>query len=294
MKRLTYSGRKAMYGRAFISIWAIGVLLFFILPFIKTLIYSFNDVSTGSVGLVLEPLGLDNYVRIFTKDAEFLPLLTSSLTSLLYRVPLVVAFSLFIAVMVNRKFIGRTFFRAVFFLPVVVLSGSIMILFKSDVVAAMLFSSDDSGTKLFEGMTILTDFLSTFGFGEKLLGILQSIVGMVLDVCWDSGVQYLLYLAALQGIPMTLYEAARVEGATKWDEFWKITFPSTRPTLFLCVIYTIVTSTQGSGVVGYVKTQAFTKFDYGYASSIAMIYLVICLVLVGIVSWILRKWVEAA
>lgn len=294
MKNLTYSGRKAWYGRGFISLWVLGVLFFFIIPFVKTLIFSFNDITTGASGLQLEMVGFEKYIQLFTKDAEFMPKLSSTLISLLYQVPLVVAFGLLVAVILNRKFPGRTFFRAIFFLPVVVLSGSIMLLFKSDVLAVSLFASDSAGSQLFDDITILKDFLTSLGLGDAVLGVLQKIVSMVVDVCWACGVQYLLCLASLQGISATLYEAAKVEGATKWEEFWKITYPLTRPTLFLCVIYTLVVNTRNSLVVDYVKIQAFTKFDYGYASSIAMVNLVIVLVIVGVVAFLLRRWYQDA
>ncbi len=294
MKKLSYTARKAMYGRGFIALWVLGVLFFFIVPFIKTVWYSFNDITSGFDGLLLTPVGFDKYVQLFRKDAEFMPKLSSMLVELLYQVPLVVAFALLVAVILNRQFPGRTLFRAIFFLPVIVLSGSIMILFKSDELAVALFASDSAGAELFDNITMIKDLLASLGIGEAMLGVLQKIVGMVVDVCWACGVQYLLCLAALQGIPSSLYEAARVEGATKWEEFWKITYPMTRPTLFLCVIYTIVANTRNSGVIEYVKTQAFTKFDYGYASAIAMVDLLVVLAVVGLVAFLLRKWYRNA
>ena len=121
MKKLSYTERKAMYGRGFILLWVLGILFFFIIPFIKTIIYSFNDITSGANGLVLEFVGFEKYLKLFKQDAEFLPKMASTFGQMLYTVPLIVAFSLFVAVILNRKFPGRTFFRAVFFLPVIAL-----------------------------------------------------------------------------------------------------------------------------------------------------------------------------
>ena len=294
MKKMSYSERKAMYGRGFILLWVLGVLFFFIIPFVKTIMYSFNDITSGANGLVLEFVGTQKYTRLFRQDAEFMPKMVSSFVQMLYTVPLVVAFSLFVAVILNRKFPCRTFFRSVFFLPVVVLSGSIMVLFKSDVIASSLFTGNDSGAKLFDDITVLKDFLTSVGLSETVMTVLQNIVSMVVDVCWNCGVQYLLCLATLQGIPTSLYEASDVEGATKWEAFWNITYPLSRPTLFLCVIYTIVINARESLVLSYAKIQAFTKFDYGYSCSIAMIYLLVLMAFVGIVSLLLRRWYQDA
>lgn len=294
MKKLSYSERKAMYGRGFIFLWVLGILFFFAIPFVKTIIYSFNDITSGADGLILEFVSFEKYSKLFKQDAEFMPKMVSTFVQMLYTVPLIVAFSLFVAVILNRKFPCRTFFRAVFFLPVVVLSGSIMILFKSDVIATSFFSGNDTGAKLFDDITILKDFLASVGLSEKLMGILQNIVSMVIDVCWNCGVQYLLCLATLQGIPTSLYESSDVEGATKWEQFWKITYPLSRPTLFLCVIYTIVINSRDSSVLAYAKTQAFTKFDYGYSCSIAIVYLLALLIVVGLVSLLLKRWYQDA
>lgn len=289
MKNIRYSTRKAMYGRAFISIWALGVLLFFIVPFVQTIVYSLCKVTTDNNGIVLTPVGMDMYKRIFTLDAEALPKLSTSLLSLLYNVPLIVMFSLLIAVILNHGFPCRTFFRAIFFMPVIVMSGSILLLFKSDNIAMMLFGGTESGQKVFENITLLNDLFTNWGWGEKLILVLESIVSRVLNVCWSSGVQIILCLSALQSIPESLYEASRIEGATKWEEFWKITFPMSTPVLFVCVIYTIVKEGGGS-FMQYAKYVSFTSMDYGYGSALSVFFCVVIVLVIGMVSFVLRGW----
>lgn len=291
MKKLSYERKKAMYGRAFISVWVIGVLLFFAIPFVKTLIYSFNDVSfSGGNGLSLEFLGIESYKRMFTADNEMLPKLTDMLLSLLYNVPVTVMFSLFIAVVLNAPFRGRAIFRSIFFMPVIVMSGTIMLLFKSDEVAMLLFNTTDAGNNFFENITILNELFTNFGWGEEFIGIIQNIVSGVINVCWSCGVQYILCLAALQGIPDSLYEVARVEGATKWEEFWKLTFPMCRPVLFVCIIYTVITNASEGQFTNYIQSVSFTDFDYGYASALAMLYCLTVLLILGFIAFLLKSW----
>lgn len=296
MRKLSYMSKKAMYGRGFIFLWTVGVALFFVIPFVQTIIYSFSNIKVdkGGSGFLLQFAGAEVYKKMFTVDAEFLPRITSSLLSLIYDVPLIVMFALAIAVLLNAKFPGRTFFRAVFFLPVIVMSGTIMLLFKSDSFAAMLFVNNGTGKDVFDNITVLNDIFSNVGFGEKIISFLQTVVSKVLDVCWSSGVQFLLCLAALQGIPSSLYEASKVEGATKWDEFWKITFPMSTPVLFICVIYTIVVYVQNNNFTAYIKQISFTNFDYAYGSALSMFYCLTVLIIIGVVSVVLRKWNQNA
>lgn len=294
MKKMSFTARNAMYGRGFISIWALGILLFFIVPLVQTVIYSFNDITTDNNGIVLTPAGIQNYLRMFTIDAEALPAMSSALLGLLYNVPLTVMFALLIAVMLNEKFVGRTVFRAIFFMPVIVMSGSVMLLFRSDNIASMLFGGSEAGQTLFQNITVLNDLFANLGWGEQIIGVLETVVSKVMDVCWYSGVQIILCMAALQSIPDTLYEAARVEGATKWEEFWKITFPMSTPVLFVCVIYTIIEQAGSGAFTNYIAKTSFDNGNYGYGSALAMFYCLAIVVVIGLVSLLLRNWIRNA
>ena len=294
MKKLSFTARNAMYGRGFISIWALGILLFFIVPLVQTVIYSFNDITTDNNGIVLTAAGLANYLRMFTVDAEALPAMSTALLGLLYDVPLTVMFALLIAVMLNGKFFGRTLFRAIFFMPVIVMSGSVMLLFRSDNIATMLFGGSDAGQTVFQNITVLNDLFTNLGWGEQIVEVLQTVVSKVMDVCWYSGVQIILCMAALQSIPDTLYEAARVEGATKWEEFWKITFPMSTPVLFVCVIYTIIDKASQGVFTNYIQNVSFDNGNYGYGSALAMFYCLTIVAVIGLVSLLLRNWIRNA
>jgi len=238
--KLSYQSRKSMYGRLFVSIWVIGVLLFFVTPFFKTLFFSFNTLRLdGTTGMRTEFAGLTHYIRMLSLDAEFLPKLSTVFMNLLYETPIITAFSLFVAILLNREFRGRLFFRSVFFLPVIVMSGVVISLIKGNSGAGNLIDQTKSAD-FFAQITVINDLLSGFNFGTEIITVVTEIVSRVIDTVWKSGVQIILFLAGLQSISGHLYEAAKIEGATKWEEFWKITFPLISPVMIIAIIYTIL------------------------------------------------------
>ena len=289
MKRLSYERKKSMTGRAFILVWVIGGLVFFVVPFIRTVFYSLNTLNFRT--LETSPAGAAYFSRLFTKDTGFLQNLSTVLMNLLYEVPIIVLFSLFIAVLLNQKFAGRLFFRAVFFLPVVVMSGVVFTLLRQDVQSADIMQQTGSGTAAFSNLTLLSDLLSSFGFGESLIDFISQVVDRVIDTAWKSGVQILLCLAGLQSISIGLYEAARMEGATKWEEFWKITFPMVTPVLLVSVIYTIIDSFTANGnvMMAYINNVSFQNFEYSYGCAMSLTYCGVMLVIIGVVAGVIGR-----
>lgn len=283
MKRLSYERKKAMTGRVFISIWIIGVLLFFVVPFIRTILYSVNTVNFRNMNMTA--VGFEYFSRLFTKDTNFVQKLTTVMMNLLYEVPIIVMFSLFIAVLLNQKFVGRLFFRAVFFLPVIVMSGVVFTLLRQDTQSAEIMQQAGNGSAVFSDLTLVSDLLSSFGFGDSLISFISNVVDRVMDTVWKSGVQILLFLAGLQSISTGLYEAARIEGATKWEEFWKITFPMVTPILLVSVIYTIIDSFTATEnvIISYINEVSFQNFEYSYGCAMSLTYCIIILAIIGLV-----------
>lgn len=285
----SYERRKANTGRMFISIWAVGIVLLFIMPLVRTVIYSLNTLDLHTMST--RPAGLSYYLRLFTGDTVFVQDLTAALTDLLYQVPIVVMFSLFIAVLLNRRFPGRLFFRAVFFLPVVVMSGVVYSILKGDAHSTEIVNSAAGAVDAFNELGALQDLLGSFGAGEKLIGFMSGVVSRVLDTVWQSGVQILLFLAGLQSVSPALYEAARMEGATKWAEFWKITFPMLSPVLLVSVIYTVIDSftAESNAVIGYIKEVSFHNFEYSYGCAMSLTYCAVILFSIGLVALLMRR-----
>lgn len=289
--KLSYQSRKAMYGRLFVSIWVLGVLLFFVTPFFKTLFFSFNTLRLdGTSGMRTEFAGLTHYIRMLNQDAEFLPKLSNVFMNLLYETPIIAAFSLFVAILLNRNFKGRLFFRSVFFLPVIVMSGVVISLIKGNTGAGDLLNQGQS-TEFFAQITVINDLLSSFNFGSEIIKVLTEIVSRVIDTVWKSGVQIVLFLAGLQSISGHLYEAAKIEGATKWEEFWKITFPLISPVMIIAIIYTIIDSFTyfDNLIMNYINTVSFVKFEYSYGSAISMVYCLIIILFIGIITFLLNR-----
>ena len=260
------------------------------------MLYSFSTIRFQNAGMTVELEGLSSYIRMFTKDADFLPKLSWVFGDMLVQLPVIVMFSLFAAVLLNMQFRGRLVFRTIFFLPVIVMSGVIISLIQGEYTGnTQLLAQADSSGQMFTDITVLNDLLGSFGFGNAFISVLTDIVSQVIDVCWRSGVQILLFLAALQGIPSQLYEAASIEGATKWEAFWKITFPMSLPVLYLTIVYTVIESFTAADneMMEYIQAVSFNKFDYAYGSAIAMVYCVAILLIVGLITLLMRRWMSA-
>lgn len=293
MKRRSssFERKRARAGLFFVAPFILGLALFFVKPLIDTVRYSFCTLQVNyETGFQTTFEGLRYYRQMFLSDPDFLLNIQSVLTKLLVRVPTVIVFSIFAALLLNREFRGRLFFRAVFFLPVVVMSGAVASLVRSDSTAMSMMGSTSGGMAALD-MTVLNDLLSSTSLGEGFSSFLSTAVSSVVDISWVSGVQILLCLAGLQSISPSLYEAAKMEGASSWSEFWKITFPMCMPILFLVVIYTIIDSftDPDNAVIKMISTQAFSNFQYSYASAVAVVYSLAVLILIVLVTLLIGR-----
>lgn len=283
MKKSSFSleRRNAMAGRMFCLPLYIGVLLFFGLPLLQSLWYSFNTVTADVGGFVTEFVGLDNFTEIFRRNLYFVPALKNSLLELLYKVPVVLIAALFFAIILNQKFRGRVLTRAIFFLPVIIASGVVLSIITSDSAANSMMNgvSADSGSGSYGSIfdsSALQDFLVQTGLDSKMVSYFGRIANNMFDLLWMTGIQMIMFLAGLQSIPPTLYEASAMEGATGWENFWMITFPSLTPMLLVNIVYTIVDSFTDTG--NSVMSQIYKQYNglyYGVASAMSWTYFVI-------------------
>lgn len=238
MKKLSYERKKSYYGYLFISLWAVGFVIFFLFPFITSVRYSLAEVSIQQGYVGLKSCGFDNYKNLFIKNPEFLPAFTDTVTSVAMKSPLIIIFSLFIAVVLNQKFKGRTFFRAIFFLPVIISSGIAIEIINGNYYLGLI-SSGGRASALFESQSI-SEMLINSGVPQSAVDYILGIVNDIFGLIWNSGIQILIFIAGLQSIPTTLYEVANVEGSNGWTTFWKITVPMLAPMLVVNVFYTVV------------------------------------------------------
>ncbi len=288
-KMLDLSQQQARAGWLFISPFIFGVCMFFIIPLIKSFWYSLTDVQFVLGGTITTWNDFGNYVEAFRGDVDFLPMLGTSLGNILWQVPVIIIFSMFIALILNQKFRGRVFARAIFFLPVIVTSGIIISIINNDYYAGQVEQGGQTASMFSVGS--IQTILMNSGFSDELIELFVTIADNIFNITWKSRVQILLFLAGLQSVPGQLYEAAKVEGATAWETFWKITFPMITPQIIINVTYSVVDSFTDyeNQVMQYVYDLGFFQMRYGYSSAVAWIFFICIIAILGIVNFFLNK-----
>lgn len=226
-KGLTLKGRRAIYGYLFLLPWIVGFIAFTLYPLIFSVRLGFNEVHLDPNGMKMIWQGGHYYDLAWNVDTTFKLNLTDTITSILCSTPVVLVFSLIIALLLNNKYPLRTFFRTVFFFPVVIMSGPAI----SELLTAHSLDFSERAPAVFEFIDILPDILK-----EPTLYVLNNLV----LILWFSGVQILIFLAGLQKISPDIYSAAEIDGAGAWEKFWKITLPYISPMMLLCAIYTVI------------------------------------------------------
>lgn len=271
--------RSTITGTLFFLPWLIGFFAITAYPLVYSLVICFNQVQIKPGAIELNPVGWEYFRQAFAVDTEYPTKLLSSLASVLMGTPLVVVFSLVIALLLNRRFRGRTVYRIVFFLPVVIMSGPVMSELMTES-SAMSINMDIMGLR-----SILMEL--DYGWARILLTFLNSFV----RILWFCGVQIIVFLAGLQKIDRNMYEAAAIDGATAWEAFWKITLPHLRPIILLNAIYTIIEmgtaaddATNGK-IVGAIRDIAR---PYSYAAVLSWIYAFGLLLLILLAFLLLR------
>lgn len=273
VKPRNYGKQKALWGIAYVTPWLVGFIFFFLIPLLSSLIYSFSEVTANSQGISISLKGLTNYVAAFTVNTSFNRLLTEAIVDMVVNVPLIVIFSLFLAVVLNQKFLGRSFARAIFFLPVILASGVILTLESGSLVQAInAQNAGSSGLINALGSFELERLMLQAGVSETIVNYLTGAVDRIYEIVSQSGVQILIFLAAIQTISPQLYEASKMEGATGYEAFWKITFPMVSPMILVNMIYTIIDSFSRNELTDLIRTTGFVQFDFGLSSAMAWIY----------------------
>ncbi len=271
--------KKSTYGFLFVLPWIIGMILFFIVPLFQSLYYSFCYVSPEPGELYTEWEGLANYNYIFNDDQYFKTNLITSLSGFFTTMPIVVIVSLILALVLNGEFKGRIIFRGIFFIPVIVATGVVMSLLSRDfagngaIIQLSTTVAEDSYSAIGSGGGMdFTTLLNSLELPEELTQQLNTMITNIFNTIWNCGIPVVLFIAGLQTIPPQLYEASRVEGATKWEEFWYITLPMIGQTLLLVIVFTVIeVLTQSDNLV---ITQAYDQMinNMNYYESAAMLW----------------------
>lgn len=280
------------YGYSFVAHWIIGLVAFFFIPLIYSIIYSFSSIKVEASGLVLDWVGLYNYDATLFKNPDYLNQVRDAIISMFYSLPMVIALSLILAVLLNQKYKGRTIMRILFFLPVIIESSVVIRLLSDTSINVPIFNFSTDG----QGFMDYEMILSNLNLPPQITEFLTFFLSNAVSLTWSCGVQIILFLAGLQSIPESLYEVSKIEGANKWDEFWQITVPMLRHVLSLVIIYSMIsrfTSSTNEVVASSLKLMQVN--DYSTAAAMLWFYFVVVLAVIGIVLFLynhycLKKW----
>ena len=292
--RISYAAQRRLLGFTFLIPFLLGFLMFFALPLVNTVIYSVNHITVDEVGAMkLDPVGVQNYidlvtVEVSTQSQQILRVLVDENTNVLVNMPLITLFSLFLALLANRKFRGRALVRMIFFLPIIlgleVVTDMLTVTTGSDWVVA--------GGGLFSQSLVARLLIRYTAIPATYLNPLIAFVENIFSIISRSGVQTLVFLAALQSISPSMYEVAKIEGATAYETFWKVTIPSILHILLFVVIYTIVDLFLASQIAQEAYSFAFEKNKIGIGSALSVVYILNVLLVLGLVLLLTRKAVN--
>ena len=278
------------FGYVFLAPWLLGLISFFIIPFFKSIGYSFMQIKIGESGLLTDWVGFANFKYMLFEESNFVRNVVTELQGLVSNVPIILIFSVMIAMLLNQKFRGRLFARSLFFIPVIIASSLVIEIIQNDVFTKSGMRGDMSA--IFQA-GVVSDLMENLAISSSITNFLTSTASKIFDLTWKSGVQILLFLSALQRIPPTYYEVASVEGANAWEAFWKITFPVLSPTCLLVTVYTIVdTFTDSSNAVMGSILDRLDEMKYGYASASAVVYFLVILAVLGLLMLLVGRKVE--
>ncbi len=294
--------KKARAGWWFVLPFVLGLIIIYFPILVTSIWYSFNliHVQAGG-GFTLEFVGFENYGEALFSDPDYLKILIGSIKQLIFDIPAIVIFSLFMAIVLNQKMIGRGVFRAIFFIPVIISTGIIDSIDQSNVIYQYMSdggidtgnAQQSSAADIVNSMDV-TRLLGSMAVGTELVNYVVSVVNNIFNIVNRSGVQMLVFLAGLQSISPSIYESCTMEGASAWETFWKITFPMISPMILVNAVYTVIDSftSESNSVMSYMSNvYATQKNGQVISSAMSWMYFLVVILLIGLVAAILSSFV---
>ncbi len=285
--------REIAYGLLFMLPFILGVIFFLAVPLIQSLMMSLGDIRTEN-GYDIVVSGLENYITALRVDADYVRYLLESLRDTAINTPLIVIVSFVIAMLLKEEFPGRTVYRVIFFLPVVVTSGVMATIEVDDLIASTIDPTASSGglsQALSGSQQFISELLLSADIPTELTSYILYAQQNITTILNLSGIQILIFLAALQSINKSLYEASAIEGATAWENFWKITLPMVSPQLLVVVLYTVIERfvNMGGTMMEYIYSTGFVELRFGYSAALAWIYFIMVGMIVAALYWSLKR-----
>lgn len=293
---------KARAGWFFVLPFVIIFLVIYVPIIADSINFSFHEIVTlKGGGYDLDYVGFDNYSNALFVDANFVETLVTGIKQLLFDIPAIVIFSLFMAILLNQKMVGRTFFRAIFFIPVIISTGLVE---KIDLNNAFTsyYGSGESIDTGGETSSKAADIISTVDIqnlfqnmkvGQSLVDYVVGVVNDIYNIVNRSGVQMLIFLAGLQSISPAIYESCTMEGATAWETFWKITFPMISPMILVNAVYTIIDSftSNSNSVMTYINQVYSQSGGNVLSSAMAWMYFLLVILIIAAVAGLISAFV---
>lgn len=290
--------RKARAGWFFVLPFVLGFVFLYVPVILDSLLLTFCKIGIGKYGNVYVEYAGGEFFREAFANQKFIQSLLSGVQQLIFSVPAIVIFSLFIAVILNQKMLGRAAFRAIFFIPVIISTGLMDAINAADSLqedmengSAVDMGGAAEGDSLISTMDI-ENLLGNLKVGSELVVYVTQLVNDIYDIVNRSGVQMLIFLAGLQSISPAIYEASSIEGATAWETFWKITFPMISPMILVNTIYTIIDSfTSKSNVVMTFISGIYSGTGENVATVMYWTYFLMVMAIIGIFAAIASTFV---
>lgn len=299
-KRASLDARKARSGYYFVLPFLLGIFLIYIPILLDSVWFSFGELKAvvvdGIPGYVLdtEKGFIYYYKEALTANTSFTTKLLSGLQQLIFEVPAIIIFSLFIAVVLNQKMLGRAMFRAIFFIPVIISTGLMESLNASDRMSdssanGIEDGSGNGGSNQIISTLDVEALFQNMAIGGQLVEYVVNLVNDVYNIINYSGVQMLIFLAGLQSISPQIYEASRIDGATGWETFWKITFPMISPMILVNAVYTIIDSFTRSTnpMISYLNTQGLGAS----ATAMSWMYFIVVMIIIAVVAGVVSTFI---
>lgn len=286
--------REMKTGLLFTLPFIIGILFFLALPLIDSFKISLGNINTAN-GYDIVVNGFENY-KYMLEDVNYLEYLVDALKNTVINTPLIVIVSFVIAMLLKKEFVGRTFFRIIFFLPVILSSGVMAEIMVDVLIESIIDPTSASAMSkgaLSGGQELVTNLLLSSDISAEISNYILYAQENISVVLSHSGIQILIFLAALQSISPSLYEASAIEGATAWENFWKITLPMVSPQLLVVVLFTVIDrfTDMGSKIMSYIYDIGFVKLRFGDSMAAAWVYFAIIGIIALVLYFILKRLV---
>lgn len=287
-------GIKEKYGYIFVAPWLFGILVFVLEPLATSLYFAFTEAKVVGGGVDTSFAGLKWIKFLLIEDADYIDLSLSSLGTLLTQLPIILSLSMVLAIVLNQKFKGRLLARCVFFLPVIISSGPVLSVLSSFTMSEELASSFGgsdvtSATSAYMQVIDFQDILYRLNLPDSINNLMSNYLSDTFNLVWSCGIQILLFVAGLQSISPQLYEVSKVEGASKWEEFWYITIPMMGRTILLVAFYTMIDLFVEKSALVSKAIELIRKQVYDKASAMLWMYFLLAGIAMGILMLVYKK-----